>query len=147
MRSCGRGSMFMHLGVCAWGGQRSTSGAVPQKSFALLTRSFPGTWGWSVSHRDLFAPISPELALQAHAATPGFAHGCKSSYLHSKPFTNSYLPAPSRALPGDGPCTPLPLVPVLLRTPFGECASYNNHLIINLGLVIATTLEFLSHSC
>lgn len=48
---------------------------------------------------------------------------------------------------GDGPCTPLPLVPALLRIPFGECASYNNHLIINLGLVIATTLEFLSHSC
>lgn len=47
---------------------------------------------------------------------------------------------------GDGPCTPVSLVPVLLRTLLGECTSYNNHLLANLGLIISTALEFLSHS-
>lgn len=88
----------------------------------------------------MFAPISPELPhLALHMGTSPHTYTAnRLPTAISQPLLELFW--------GDGPCTPVPLVPVLLRTPLGECTAYNNHLLANLGLVISTTLEFLSHS-
>lgn len=67
---------WAHMHICTWmGGQRTSSGGLPQESSSCYLRqgmvlSGPHLAGWSMKPRDVPVSASPALGLQGCAAVP-----------------------------------------------------------------------------